>query len=133
MGLSRLKYAAISIFVVTAISSFSGIAVSQELVASDIPKIIITYYENELKFKRDYHGKMFISTMFFDNVGGEVFGGGYFVGFEGINGSAGLTCSFSKALPNEVIDWDEGKTVSLTGIVYNVVLANLYLENCKFE
>ncbi len=133
MGFSRLKYAAISAFIVTLISNFSGIAASQELSASDIPKIIITYYEDNIKFKHDYLGKTFIATMFFDNVGGEVFGGGYFVGFDGINGSAGLTCSFSEAMPNEVIDWDEGKPVSLTGIVYDVVLANLYLEKCTFE
>ncbi len=133
MGFSRLKYAAISAFIVTLVSNFSGVAASQELAASDIPKIIITYYEDKLKFKHDYLGKTFIATMFFDNVGGEVFGGGYFVGFDGINGSAGLACSFSEAMPNEVIDWGEGKPVSLTGIVYDVVLANLYLKRCKFE
>ena len=133
MGFSRLKYAAVSVFIVTLVSSFSGIAVPQELDENDIPKIIVTYYENTLKYKHDYLGKTFSSAMFFDSVGGEAFGGGYFVGFVGINRSAGLACSFSEAMPNEVIDWDEGKPVSLTGIVYNVVLANLYLEKCTFE
>ena len=133
MGFPRLKYAAISVFIVTLVSSFSGIAVPQELDANDIPKIITTYYEDKLKFRRDYLGKAFISTMFFENIGGEAFGGGYFVGFAGINGSAGVTCSFSESLPNEVIHWDAGKSVSLTGIVYRVVLVNLYLEKCEFE
>ena len=45
-------------------------AASQELAASDIVKIIVTYHENELKFKRDYLGKTLIATMFFDNAGG---------------------------------------------------------------
>ncbi len=60
-------------------------------------------------------------------------GGGHFVRFDGINGSAGLTCSFSKALPNEVIDWVAGKSVSLTGVVYDVVLSTLYLKKCEFK
>ena len=108
-------------------------AASQELAASDIVKIMITYYENELIFKRDYLGKTLIATMFFDNVGGAAFGGGYFVRFDGTNGSAGLTCSFSETLPNKVIDWDAGKSVSLTGVVYDVVLSTLYLKRCRFK
>jgi tetratricopeptide (TPR) repeat protein len=108
-------------------------AASQELAASDIVKIMITYYENESKYKRDYLGKTFMATMFFDNVGRAALGGGYFVRFDGINGSAGLTCSFSETLPNEVIDWDAGKSVSLTGVVYDVVLSTLYLKRCRFK
>jgi len=133
MSYPRLKYAVLLIFIVTLISNYSGVAASQELTASDIPKIIVTYYENKLKYKRDYLAKTFIATMFFDDVGGEAFGGGYFVGFHGINGSAGVTCSFSETLPNEVIYWDAGKSVFLTGVVYRVVLAVLYLERCEFE
>ncbi len=106
---------------------------SQELAASDIVRIIETYYENESKFKRDYVGKTLMATMFFDNVGGAAFGGGYFVGFDGISGSAGLTCRFSETLPNKVIDWDAGKSVSLTGVVYDVVLSTLYLKRCRFK
>jgi tetratricopeptide (TPR) repeat protein len=108
-------------------------AAFQELAASDIVKIITTYHENNSKFKRDYLGKTLIATMFFDNVGGAAFGGGYFVGFDGINGSAGLTCSFSDTLPNEVVDWDAGNSVSLTGVVSDVVLSTLYLNRCRFK
>ena len=128
-----MKSAATSVFMITLISNFSGIAASQELSASDIPKIITTYYEDELEFRRDYLGKTFMAAMFFDNVGGEAFGGGYFVGFNGINGSAGVTCSFSETLPYEIIDWDSGRPVSLTGVVYRVVLVTLYLKKCEFK
>ncbi len=108
-------------------------AASQELAESDIIKILTTYYENESKFQRVYLGKTLMATMFFDSVGGEVFGGGYFVRFDGINGSAGLTCRFSETLPYEVVDWDAGKSVSLTGVVYDVVLSTLYLKRCRFK
>jgi len=108
-------------------------AAFQALAASDIVKIIMAYYENELDFKHEYLGKTLIATMFFDNVGGEAFGGGYFVGFDGINGSAGLTCIFTEPLPNDVIDWDVGTSVSLTGVVYDVVLSTLYLKKCRFK
>ena len=108
-------------------------AASPELAASDIVEISTAYYENESKFERDYLGKTFTATMFFDSVGGAAFGEGYFVRFDGINGSAGLTCSFSKTLPNKVIDWDAGKSVSLTGVVYDVVLSTLYLTRCRFK
>ena len=108
-------------------------AASQALAARDIVKIIIAYYENGLDFKRDYFGKTLKATMFFDNIGGEAFGGGHFVGFQGINRSAGLTCIFAEPLPNGVIDWDAGASVSLTGVVYDVVLSTLYLKKCRFK
>ncbi len=133
MGFPRLKYAAISVLIITMISTSSVISAPKELSQSDIPKIIITYYENEVDFKHNYLGNTLTATMFFKNVREKAFVTGYFVGFDGINGSAGLTCSFSEAMPNEVIDWDVGKSVSLTGVVYNVVLSVLYLEECKFE
>jgi len=45
MGASGMKYAAVSILLTTLISNSTGIAAPQELSASDIPKIIIAYYE----------------------------------------------------------------------------------------
>ena len=107
-------------------------ATYQELSARDIVKIITTYHENESIFESDYLGKTFKATMYFDSVR-EALGGGYFAGFDGINGSAGLTCRFLKTLPNEIIDWDAGKSVYLTGVVYDVVLSTLYLKRCRFK
>ena len=133
MDFPRLKYAAVSVFMVTLTYNSSGIAASQELDASDIPKIINTYYEDEIKFKRDYLGKTLTATLFFNDAREKAFVTGYFIGFDGINGSAGLTCSFSETLPSEFIDWEAGKPVSLTGIVSDVVLATLYLKRCEFE
>ena len=108
-------------------------AANQKLAARDIVNIMTTYHENEPLFESDYLGKTFIETMYFDAVRSEVFGGGYFVGFDGLNNSAGLTCRFSTTLPNEVLDWDAGKSVHLTGVVYDVVLSTLYLKRCRFE
>jgi hypothetical protein len=132
MGFLRLKYSALSVFIVTLSSSLSGTAASQELSARDIPKIILTYYDDESKFVRDYLGKTFTSMMFFHSVGGEAFRGGYLVGFDGKGESAGLTCNFSESLPDGVIYWQMSRPVALTGIVYKVVLSNLYLERCEF-
>ena len=133
MNVPCLKYANISVFAAALISNFSGIAASQELVASDIPKIIITYYENKLEFKHDYLGKTLTATMFFNNVRENAFVTCYFVGFDGVNGSAGLTCNFSETLTSKFIDWDAGKSVSLTGVVSEAVLSNLYLKRCEFK
>ena len=133
MSFPRLKYTTVSVCIVALIYNSSGIAASQELSASDIPNIMNTYYENELEFKRDYFGKTLTATMFFTNVREKAFVTGYFVGFDGINGSAGLTCSFSETLTSEFIDWDTGKSVYLTGVVHGVVLATLYLKRCKFK
>ena len=105
----------------------------RELAASDIINIMTTYHENESMFEREYLGKTLIATMYFDAIRGEVFGGGYFVGFDGKNGSAGLTCRFTKTLPYEIVDWDAGKPVDVTGIVYDVVLSTLFLKRCRFE
>ena len=133
MGASCLKYATVPIFLIMLISISPGIAASQELSASDIPKIITTYYENEQEFKRDYLGKTLTATMFFKGVREKAFVTGYYMGFDGKNGSAGLACSFSETLTSEFIDWDVGKSISLTGVVSDIVLAVLYLERCKFE
>ena len=108
-------------------------AANQKLAARDIVNIMTTYHENEALFESDYLGKTFSATMYFNAVKSEVFGGGYFVGFDGLNGSAGLTCRFSRTLPDEIIDWDAGKPVHLTGVVYDVVLSTLYLKRCTFK
>ena len=107
-------------------------AANQMLAARDIVNIITTYHENEPIFESDYLGKTFKATRYFDSVR-EALGGGYFAGFDGINGSAGLTCRFLKTLPNEIIDWDAGKSVYLTGVVFDVVLSTLYLKKCRFN
>lgn len=133
MNVPRLNYASVSVFIAALISNFSGISASQELAASDIPKIIITYYENKLEFKHDYLGKTLTATMFFNNVQESAFTTGYFVGFDGVNGSAGLTCRFPETLTSEFIDWDAGKSVSLTGVVSDVVFVTLYLKGCEFR
>jgi hypothetical protein len=133
MRFLRLKYTTVSVLIVTLISNFSSIDASQELSASDIPKILNTYYENEFEFKRDYLGKTLTATMFFNNVREKAFVTGYFVGFDGVNGSAGLTCSFSETMTSEFIDWDAGRSVSLTGVLYDVVFITLYLKECKFK
>jgi tetratricopeptide (TPR) repeat protein len=108
-------------------------ATDQDLAASDIVNMITTYHENESIFESEYLGKTLMSTMYFDAVRGEVFGGGYFVGFDGESGSAGLTCRFTRTLPNEILDWDAGKSVDVTGVVYGVVLSTLFLKRCRFE
>ena len=133
MGASCLKYSTVPIFLIMLISSSPGIAASQDLSANDIPKIITTYYENEQEFKHDYLGKTFAATMFFKSVREKALVTGYYVGFDGKNGSAGLACSFSESPTGEFIDWDVGKSVSLTGVVSDVALAALYLEGCEFE
>ena len=133
MSFPRSKYTIASAFILTLIFNSPGTVASQELEASDIPKIITTYYENKSEFERDYLGKTLAATMFFNNAREKAFVTGYFVGFDGINGSAGLTCSFSENLTSEFIDWDAGKSVSLTGVVYDIVLTTLYLNGCKFE
>jgi tetratricopeptide (TPR) repeat protein len=108
-------------------------AVNQDLAASDIVNLITTYHENESIFESDYLGKTFMAKMYFDTVTVAALGGGHFVRFLGINGSAGLTCRFTRTLPNEIIDWDAGKSIDVTGVVYDVVLTTLYLTRCRFE
>ena len=108
-------------------------AADQELAARDIVKIITVYHENESIFESEYLGKTLIATMYFNAFRGAAFGGGHFVGFDGINSSAGLTCRFSKNLPNEIVDWGAGKSVNLSGVVYDVVLSTLYLNRCSFK
>ena len=108
-------------------------AADQDLAASDIVNMITAYHENESIFERDYLGKSIMATMYFDAIRGEVFGGGYFVGFDGKDGSAGLTCRFAQTLPIEITDWDAGKSVDVSGVVYDVVLSTLFLKRCRFN
>jgi uncharacterized protein len=98
----------------------------------DIPKIVETSRSNEIRFNRDYKGKMFSDVLPFARASESWLGGGYRVGF-GSKGMAGggVDCQISdpKVL-NEVVEWNPGLMVSVTGRIRTTSMGDLQLENC---
>jgi hypothetical protein len=98
----------------------------------DIPNIVETSRSNEIRFNRDYKGKMFSDVLPFTRASETWLGGGYRVGFgsKGMGGG-GVDCQISdpKVL-NEVVEWNPGLMVSVTGRIKTTSMGDLQLENC---
>jgi predicted metalloprotease len=98
----------------------------------DIPKIVETSRSNEIRFNRDYKGKMFSDVLPFTRASGTWLGGGYRVGFgsKGMGGG-GVDCQISDpTVLNEVVEWNPGLMVSVTGRIRTTSMGDLQLENC---
>jgi predicted metalloprotease len=98
----------------------------------DIPTIVETSRSNEIRFNRDYKGKIFSDVLPFTRASETWLGGGYRVGFgsKGMGGG-GVDCQISdpKVL-NEVVEWNPGLMVSVTGRIKTTSMGDLQLENC---
>jgi predicted metalloprotease len=98
----------------------------------DIAKIVETSRSNEIPFNRDYKGKMFSDVLPFKMASETWLGGGYRVGFGSRGmGGGGVDCQISdpKVL-NEVVEWNPGLMVSVTGKIKTTSMGDLQLENC---
>jgi uncharacterized protein len=100
---------------------------------NDIAKIVDTSRSNEIRFNRDYKGKMFSDVLPFKSASERWLSGGYHVGFgsKGLSGG-GVDCEISdpKVL-NEVVEWNTGLMVSVTGRIKTTSMGDLQLENCE--
>ena len=99
----------------------------------DIAKIVDTSRSNEIRFNRDYRGKIFSDVLPFKRASETWFSGGYRVGFgsKGLGGG-GVDCEISdpKVL-NEVVEWNPGLMVSVMGKIKTTSMGDLQLESCE--
>jgi hypothetical protein len=110
------------------VQSFSGIRLS----GSDLPKVVSTYRENEMRFKRDFLGKQFSDVLPFKSATENVFlKGSYLVGF-GNNIISDVNCTVKS--PTEIsaiANWNKGDRIHIEGNVKDVTLGSVNLESCR--
>lgn len=99
-----------------------------QLSGKDSSEIVNTSRNNELKFNRDYKGKTFSDVLSFKSASESIFGSSWSVLFGAVTCS-GIT---DQSVLNEIIDWNKGEKVSVTGTVYNTILGTILLDNCRF-
>jgi predicted metalloprotease len=100
---------------------------------NDIAKIVDTSRSNEIRFNRDYRGKIFSDALPFKSASERWFSGGYRVGF-GSKGLSGGGVDYEISDPkvlNEVVEWNTGLMVSVTGRLKSTSMGDLQLENCE--
>jgi hypothetical protein len=110
------------------VQSFSGISLS----GTDLPKVVSTYRENEMRFKRDFLGKPFSDVLPFRSATESTFiKGSYLVGFgKGFTGDVNCTVK-SPLLISTIANWNKGDQIQIDGIVKDVTLGTVNLDECK--
>jgi hypothetical protein len=98
----------------------------------DIPRIVETSRDNEIRFNRDYKGKTFSGVLPFYSATEKVIGSGYLVQFG--ETSSGVYCFISdKRILDRVIDWNKGKLVRVSGTIRTTMFGSIALETCEMN
>ena len=105
------------------------------LTTDDLPKIVSTYRENEIRFKRDFVGKLFSDVLPFRSATESMFSGGsYRIGF----GTGGFTSDVdcrvtSSADISRIVNWNKGEKIHIQGLVKDVTMGSVQLDRCNFS
>ena len=106
--------------------SFSG----NRLNGSDLPKVVSTHRENEMRFKRDFLGKQFSDVLPYKSASEKILvKGSYLVGF-GNNIISDVNCTAKS--PTEIsaiANWNKGDRIHIEGNVKDVTLGSVNLES----
>jgi hypothetical protein len=120
-----------------ALMVFADTANAQTLNRNDIIEAVKAYNYDKPRFNRDYKGKMFSDLMVFDGANENGFiPGDYFVIFkpEGATHAAvSVTCrTHDQSVVNEVLHWNKGQQVLVTGTIKEVQIGVHLDDGCKF-
>jgi hypothetical protein len=115
----------------TLAQSSSGTLLSR----ADLPKIVSTYRENEMRFKRDFFGKQFSDVLQFRSATEHMlFKGTYIVGFGTGSFVSDLDCKVTSPAEISIIaDWNGGDQIRIEGIVKNVTMGSVDLDQCRLS
>jgi hypothetical protein len=105
------------------------------LSGSDLPKVVSTYRENEIRFKRDFFGKRFSDVLLFRSVTENILiAGKYEVGFGTGQFLSDLDCSVTfPAEISKIANWNKGDKIRVEGIVQDVVMGSVRLKPCTLS
>jgi hypothetical protein len=115
----------------TLAQSSSAISLS----SADLPKIVSTYRENEMRFKRDFFGKQFSDVLPFRSATENMFSKGpYIVGFGTGGLLSDLDCKVTSPEKISIIaDWNKGDRIRVEGIVNDVNMGSVRLDPCSLS
>jgi hypothetical protein len=100
---------------------------------TDIAKAIDTYKQNEIRFKRDYVGRMISFGWTFAGASSRLFGG-YRVEFGNGGWGDNVACDVKdQATLDKVVEWNKGQLVTVTGTIDDVSIGDLLLKNCTLQ
>jgi hypothetical protein len=105
-----------------------GTANAQSFGVDDVDRIVEVSRNNDLKFARDYKGKIFTANVAYKKIVESTFGVGYTVYFD-VGWCSGVV---DKAVLDRVVDWDTGRMVRLRGLIDSTFMGNMTLEHCTF-
>jgi hypothetical protein len=102
------------------------------LSGSDLPMVVKTYRENEMRFKRDFVGKPFGDVLPFKNASENViFKGAYTVRF-GKGFTSDLDCTVTSPVEiSTIANWKNGDQILIQGNVKDVTLGSVNLDSCR--
>jgi TPR repeat protein len=116
----------------TAAANAPAAPANSPLGASDVTKIVSTYHENEMRFKRDFFGKRFSGVMPFLKTTEQMFSKNtYTVGFGAGSSLSDVDCKVSA--PDEIsliTDWNKGDKIRVEGVIRDVTMGAVQLSEC---
>jgi hypothetical protein len=99
--------------------------------ASNIPTIVDTYRENQIRFSRDYVGQPFAAVLPFRSASERWIGSGYRI-LLSVDSWITVDCIIlNQSALNVIANWREGDQVKIEGVIDDVTLGSLQLKNCK--
>jgi uncharacterized protein len=105
------------------------------LTGADLSRIVSTYRENEMRFKRDFLGRSFSDTLPFLKTTEKIFSKDvYRVSLGGGNISGDVDCTVSSPADIAVIsNWNKGDNIVVDGVIKDVTLGSVQLEPCHLR
>ena len=92
---------------------------------SDIATIVDTSRQNEVRFNRDYKGKVFSDVLTFEQMTENTFGSDIHIHFRGA-----YCFSDDKAMLQRMIEWNKGHRARVTGVIRTTMFGDIALKNC---
>lgn len=105
------------------------------LTGADLSRIVGTYRENEMRFKRDFQGRRFADILPFYKTTEKLFSKDEYTVSFGTGRVAGeIDCTVASASGiAEIANWNRGDKVRIEGIVRDVTIGSVQLESCTLS
>ena len=96
-----------------------------DFTARDIETIVEVSRQNEVRFNRDYKGRVFSDVLMFKSMTENTFGSDMHVNFRG------AYCFVSdKAMQQRMIEWNKGHRARVTGVIGTTMFGDIALKSC---
>jgi hypothetical protein len=103
--------------------------------AKDIETITKTAKSNQMRFKRDYKGKLFEATLPVNRISENFLSKDRYTATFGRNTfSNNVDCEVADQKTIELMmDWDEGQMVTVSGTIDDTIMGDIRLKGCQYD